>query len=304
MVVALIGPSDDRELQTVATELDARDTEWVVWDVDHWPGELPLSFEIGSQIQTTVAEPVQFDSLSAVYVRRIGFDLRHADFAEELDARPYSLVNQLTEYRGLLVSVLRYLDAQGVLIVNPPQTMAVHGLKPYQLAIFADAGLPVPKTLTTNDPVAATEFVEEVNEAIYKPVAGGGHAHPVTASDLSDDRLDRLGNAPVQFQQRLDGTNYRVFVVDGNVVAAARILSDNLDYRTGPHEVEATEPPAPVAAAAVRAADCLGLEFSGVDVIVLDDDFRILEANPSPMFAAFDEQAETDVAGHLAEFLG
>lgn len=303
MTVALIGPSDDQDLRAVATELNARDTEWIVWDADHWPGAVPLSFEIGTQIQTTVAEPVQPDSLSAVYLRRIGFDLRNDEFAAELDARPYSLVNQLTEYRGLIVSVLRYLNAEGVPVVNPPQTMAIHGMKPYQLAVFADAGLPVPKTLTTNDPTTVEAFVEDVGEAIYKPVSGGGHAYPVTASDLSPDRLDRLVNAPVQFQQRLDGTNHRLFVVDNEVVAAARILSDNLDYRMGSHEVEATDPPDPVADAAIRAADCLGLDFSGVDIIVMDDEFRILEANPSPMFAAFDERAGTDVTGHLASFL-
>ncbi|UPM45103.1 ATP-grasp domain-containing protein [Halocatena salina] len=303
MTVALIGPSEDRELRAVATELDARGTEWAVWDTDHWPGEVPLSFDVASGIRTTVSEPIQPDSLSAVYVRRIGFDLRNSDFADELDTRPYSLVNQLTEYRGLLGSVLRYLDDRGIPIVNAPQTMAVHRLKPYQLARFADAGLPVPKTLTTNDPTAAMEFVEEVDEVIYKPVAGGGHARIVTAEDLEPDRLERLSNAPVQFQRRLDGTNYRLFVVDGDIVATAHILSDNLDYRMGPHEVETIDPPAPVAAAASRAADCLGLAFAGVDIIVTEDSFRILEANPSPMFATFDERAGTNVAGHLAEFL-
>jgi glutathione synthase/RimK-type ligase-like ATP-grasp enzyme len=303
MVVALVGPSDDRQVRAVAAALDARDTDWVVWDSDQWPGETPLSFEIASGIQATVGTPVVPDELSAVYFRRIGFDPRGPAFEDTLSDRPYSLVNQLREYRGLLISVLQYLKTSGVPVVNPPRAMSMHSMKPYQLAVFADADLPVPETLTTNDPDEVASFVDRVGEAIYKPVAGGGHARLVTPADLSADRLDRLANAPVQFQKRLDGTNYRVFVVDGEAVATARIHSEELDYRTGEHTVEAADPNAPIEQCAVRAADCLGLDFSGVDFVVGDDGFGVLEANPSPMFVGFDEQAGTDVAGHLASYL-
>lgn len=303
MTVALVGAADDRQVRAVATELDARDTEWVVWNADQWPGETPLSFEIAAGIRPTVEEPVAIEELSSVYFRRVGFDPRGPEFDGDLAARPYSLVNQLREYRGLILSILQYLETRGVPVVNSPQTMAIHTMKPYQLALFADADLPVPETLTTNDPTEVSGFVDRVGEVIYKPVAGGGHAHLVTPTDLSPDRLERIANAPVQFQERLEGTNYRVFVVDGEVVATARILSDELDYRTGPHEVEATDAPASVEDAAVRAVECLDLDFSGVDFVVGDDSFGLLEANPSPMFATFDELAGTNVAGHLASFL-
>jgi glutathione synthase/RimK-type ligase-like ATP-grasp enzyme len=303
MVVALVGSTDDRQINAVATALDARNTEWVIWDSDQWPGERPLSFEITAETRTTVGDPVVLDELTAVYFRRIGFDPRGPEFEDVLEDRPYSLVNQLREYRGLMMSVLQYLDTSGVLVVNPPHAMSIHSMKPYQLAVFSDADLSVPETLTTNDPDEVAAFVDRVGETIYKPVAGGGHARSVTPSDLSSDRLEQLANAPVQFQERLDGTNYRVFVVNGEAVATARIHSEELDYRAGDHTVEVADPPAPIEHAAVRAADCLSLAFSGVDFVVGDDGFGILEANPSPMFAGFDEQAGTNVAEHLASFL-
>jgi glutathione synthase/RimK-type ligase-like ATP-grasp enzyme len=303
MTVALVGSSDDRQINAVATALDTRNTEWVIWDSDQWPGERPLSFEITSGTRTTVGDPVVLDELSAVYFRRIGFDPRGPEFEDALEDRPYSLVNQLREYRGLMMSVLQYLDTNGVPVVNPPNAMSIHSMKPYQLAVFSDADLSVPETLTTNNPDEVAAFVDRVGETIYKPVAGGGHARSVMPSDLSSDRLEQLANAPVQFQERLDGTNYRVFVVNGEAVATARIHSEELDYRVGDHTVEATDPPAPIEHAAVQAVDCLGLAFSGVDFVVGDDGFGILEANPSPMFAGFDEQAGTNVAGHLASFL-
>ena len=303
MVVALLGTEDDPQIRSVGDALDARGTEWELWDSGDWPGESPVSLSVASGTETVVGEAVDAERLTAVYLRRIGLDPRGPEFEGELEERPYSLVNQLREYRGLVTSVLSHLEDRGVPVVNPASTQSVHGLKPYQLAAFDDAGLPVPETLATNDPDAAATFVERVGEAVYKPVGGGGHARSITPAELDPGRLDRLANAPVQFQERLDGENYRLFVVDGDVVETGRIRSDELDYRLGEHEVETATLPSTVERAAVRAADVLDLPFSGVDVIARDDEFAVLEANPSPMFAAFDRRAGTDVAGHLAAFL-
>lgn len=303
MVVALLGPREDPQVTTVADALDERGTEWEVWDADGWPGAAPLSLTVSSGTATVVEEPVDVDRVTSVYLRRISLDPRGPGFENELESRPYSLVNQLREYRGLLTSILTHLDRRGVPVVNPPETQSVHGCKPSQLAAFEAADLPVPETVATNDPDAATAFVERVGDAVYKPVGGGGHARSITPEDLDPRRLDRLSNAPVLFQERLDGADYRLFVVDGDVVATGQIRSDELDYRLGDHEVAAATLSDEIERAAVRAADVLDLRFAGVDVVAGDDGFGVLEANPSPMFAAFDRQAGTDVAGHLAAHL-
>lgn len=303
MTVALLGGTEDAQVRAVGRALDDRAVDWTVWDAEQWPGSTPLSHSVGAEPRVSLDGPVDLESIRAVYFRRVGFDPRGPEFDGDLEERPYSLINQLREYRGLVMSVLNDVARRGVPVVNPPEAMSVHGLKPYQCATFDDAGLPVPETLTTNDPARVESFVERVGEAIYKPVAGGGHARAVTPSTLSAERLERLENAPVQFQERLSGTNYRLFVVDGEVVATGRIESDELDYRLGEHEVEAATVPDRVEHAAVRAAETLGLPFSGVDVVFDGDEFGLLEANPSPMFAAFDERAGTGVADRLAEYL-
>lgn len=303
MTVALLGGENDPQIRAVGRELDALDQPWEIWNAENWPGESPLAVEVDGGTSLTVTEELSPSAVDAVYLRRISFDPRGPEFEGELEERPYSLVNQLREYRGLVLSALRYLDTAGVPIVNPPETLGLHGLKPYQTALFEDAGLPVPATLATNDPDRVATFHDRVDEVVYKPVGGGGHARLLTETELTGDRLDRLANAPVQFQERLSGTNHRLFVVDGEVVATGRIESDELDYRLGEHDVTAADLAADIEDAAVRAADVLGLRFAGVDVVVDDDSFGVLEANPSPMFATFDELAGTDVAGQLAASL-
>ena len=66
---------------------------------------------------------------------------------------------------------------------------------------------------------------------VYKPLAGGGRCRRLTDADLSAERLSRLAAAPVLFQAEVPGTNIRVYVVGGAVVAAYQIVSDELDYR-------------------------------------------------------------------------
>lgn len=303
MTVALLGAPDDPQVRSVRRALDERGAESVVWDADQWPGDAPLSLAVADGTSVTVGDEVAVGELTAVYLRRMALDPRGPEFEGEFEERPYSLLNQLKEYRGVLGSVLRHLEASGVRLVNPPAASRLHSLKPYQMAAFEDADVPVPETLATNDPDEVRAFVDRVGEVVYKPVAGGGHARRLTAEDCTDERLSRLENAPVQFQELLDGANYRLYVVDGEVVATGRIDSPELDYRLGEHEVVAGSVSGPVERAAVRAASLLDLPFAGVDVVVTDDGFGVLEANPSPMFAAFDERAGTDVAGHLAAHL-
>lgn len=105
MTIAILGPETDRQVRRVTAELDDRGAETVVWNPEQWPGSTPLSFGVGSDMQITMnGDPVDREELSAVYHRRIGMDPRDAAFQEQLETRPYSLMNQIREYRGLLVS--------------------------------------------------------------------------------------------------------------------------------------------------------------------------------------------------------
>lgn len=304
MTVAILGDTSDEQVTAVMDGLSDLGVELTVWNPDEWPGKTPLSFAQRADGQRIVMDaPVDPAEIDAVYLRRLDLDPRAGEMGEQFEQRPNAVLNQIREYQGLVKSILRTLEARGVPVVNPESASRLHSQKPYQLSMFADAGVPVPETLCTNDPEAAAEFVRAVDDAIFKPIGGGGHARPIDASELHADRLSKLANSPVQFQERLDGDTLRLFVVGGEVVACGRIESDALDYRDSEHRIDSHEPSAAVADAAVTAAETLGLRFSGVDVIVDDDGFGVLEANPSPMFAEFDRRAGTDVATHLVQYL-
>lgn len=308
MSVILIGPESDPQIDVVTRELESRGVETALWNTAAWPGETSATIrQTAAETRVTIDdEPMSTANYHTIYIRQLGLDPRYPEFESDFEARPLSVINQLREYRGLLMSAVKYLRDGGVRVINPPEVLGIHGLKPWQLSRLADAGVPVPETLSTNDPADVRAFADRVDDVIYKPISGGGHAHSLEGDDLGEERLSRLANSPVQFQERVDGDDVRVFVVDGEVVAAGRIVSDALDYRSERHDVEriplADLDPA-IERAAIEAADRLGLAFTGIDVVDARDRFVVLEANPSPMFATFDELAGTTVASELASFL-
>jgi hypothetical protein len=161
----------------------------------------------------------------------------------------------------------------------------------------------VPATRWTNDPQAVGAFAADARVA-YKPVAGGAATRELEADDLAPSRLQQLSHAPVTFQRLLPGEDVRVYVLDGEVIAAIRIVSRALDFRGNEERCLSIELPAAVRRQCVRAAEVIGLRFTGMDLKRdASGSLRFLELNSSPMFLGFDARAGTDIAGCLASRL-
>ena len=140
---------------------------------------------------------------------------------------------------------------------------------------------------------------------VYKPLAGGGRCRRLTDADLSAERLGRLAAAPVLFQAEVPGTNIRVYVVGGAVVAAYEIVSDELDYRGAEAVVRPVRLAPAEADACRRAAAACDMAFTGLDLRRRPDGgFAVLECNPSPMFAGIQRHTGAEpVSDALAELL-
>ncbi|MGQ0779407.1 MAG: ATP-grasp domain-containing protein [Pseudonocardiales bacterium] len=196
------------------------------------------------------------------------------------------------ERRSFLFSFVGALQRGGAFFVNSPATFGQHFLKLEQLQMLRDAAVPVPRTLTTNDPAAVVDFAQSVGGPIvYKPVSGGALCRRVAAEDLRPERLGLLANAPVLFQEEIPGRNLRVYVVADRVVANYEIVSDELDYRGAETAVLPAALSDEEQDACLRATKACGLVFTGIDIRRRPDGtFVLLECNPSPMFAGIERR--------------
>lgn len=302
--IVVVGSLTDDHARAVHDGLRARGHEPFVLDAQRFPEDLPIS--LGHTSDEVVIAGRRIGRPAAAYVRSLysspaGFGV--ADDVDEAMQEDWRRTLMAFRERSTLLSavVLRW-ERAGTAMYNPVSTGG-NITKPYQLALLQAAGLPVPATLWSNDPEAVKRFCGE-REAIYKPVAGGAATRKVEASDLVDARLARLGAAPVCFQELLPGEDLRVYVIDGKVICAMRIVTDAIDFRQHEQRIEPITLDEQLARQCVRAAEVIGLRYTGMDLKGdREGGYKILELNPSAMFLGFERRAGVDILGPLCDAL-
>lgn len=207
------------------------------------------------------------------------------------------------ERHALLHSTLRGLELDGRLFVNPLSRFEWHFFKLHQAAALSRAGILVPASLGTDDPRAARNFAEMYNAVAAKPLGGGALVERLTEVDFTDERLAALAFAPVLLQEYVDGDEYRVYVLDGDPIAAFSIPTAGVaDARERIDEAAYCALTPVVAEVAARAATALELVFTAVDIRVAPDGRAVvLECNPTPALGFHDKKGI--VLDKLARFL-
>ncbi len=299
-VIVIGGAEDEHAVRVVAAVGDAG-ARVLLLDFAPYPAVLPLA--IGGD-GAPLWRGRDLRAAGAAYVRSIPMRLPFFDLAQQARAGAAAGEELVREWearygaererQSFLAAFVLALERAGLAFANPTATLDQHFVKLDQLAILRAAGLPVPRTLATNDPDAVRRFVAEVGgRAIVKPLAGGALCRRVEPADLAGgERTLALVGSGALFQEEAPGENVRVYVVGGRAVAAYAIESGGaIDYRGAETAIRPLDPiPERLAAACVRAAAACGMAFTGVDVRYAGEArFAVLECNPSPMFAGIEK---------------
>lgn len=155
------------------------------------------------------------------------------------------------------------------------------------LGLAVKHGLRVPETLVAS---------RSPSECVAKPLQGGGHAVMVSGDASSPD-------GPAFFQERIDGPEIRVFVVDGQAIAFS-VESPSLDYRVHQDaKVAEAKVPCGLAEKLSGLTKELGLRFAAADFKVNEEGPCFLEINSHPMFSAFDAVCGRKVSSMVAKLL-
>jgi glutathione synthase/RimK-type ligase-like ATP-grasp enzyme len=300
--VLIIGSREDAHVTAVVKRLGELGVEAFVVDTRAFPAATRISL-------TEALDGITVDGRfigrpAAVYLRNLqahplAFGL---DVAEDMEADWRTTLIAFREKATLLTGLLSRWEALGVPLYNPP-SVDWRNAKPVQLSLLREAGLPVPASLWTNDAEAVRRFATGRRVA-YKPVAGGAATLELSAEDLTPERLAMLAAAPVTFQELLPGEDLRVYVLEGELIAALRITSSALDFRQHEESIERITLPPEVARQCLRAAEVCGLRWTGMDLKRAGDGtLKFLELNASAMFLGFDARAGTDILDRLARTL-
>jgi len=213
------------------------------------------------------------------------------------------------------LAVLRQFEMQGVFPLNESVAIGRARDKLRALQLLAREGIGLPVTAFAHGPRKAEDVIKEVGGApvIIKLLEGtqgiGVILAETDASAQSIIEAFSAANIDIMVQEYIKearGSDIRAFVVGGDVVAAILRTGRKGDFRANLHRggnavpVELTDQERTTAS---RAAEIMGLNVCGVDMLRSERGPVVMEVNSSPGLRGIERATDVDVASLIIEFL-
>ncbi|HEX6085162.1 MAG TPA: hypothetical protein VF266_11590 [Thermoanaerobaculia bacterium] len=244
------------------------------------------------------------DHVAAFFVRQTYvplFDLIHRR-AEAVDPVGWMIETaRMQNSAAFFHAFFDFFEKRGCFLANP--LSAGERMKHKQGEAAEACGWRVPKTFITNSPADALAAAAE-GEWIIKPPAGGMLARKIDASVV---RAFAAIDCPIAVQEYIAGEDIRVYVIDGEVIAAARIVTGELDYRRDPdfmNRMHAIELPPDVREKTSAVFARHRLVCGSMDLrLTPDGEFVFLEVNSAGSFLELQKALGIKISERLADLL-
>jgi RimK family alpha-L-glutamate ligase len=209
------------------------------------------------------------------------------------------------------VDALHALVARGVTCVNGPRAIERTIDKFLASALLARAGVPTPRTIACERPEDALDaFAELGGDVIVKPLFGsmGAGMTRVDDADVAYRVFHALAleRAVYYLQEALPhaGRDLRAFVVGGRVLAAVERVGPGWRKNVARGaQARVTALSAEQERLCLDAAEALGVDYAGVDLLHADGRDAVLELNGIPGWRGLQEATGADVAEALVAHL-
>lgn len=223
------------------------------------------------------------------------------------------------EVRDLIDGLCFFLENKFWL--NHPRAINKARLKPYQLHLAREIGLPLPETIITNDPAAARSFCLE-EPSIFKPITVphleyGETFYSVETTLMTDELIESLHlikSQPAIFQRCINKRyEFRVTCVGNQLFVARQELtnmssSGTVDWRslqdTDASRYTISELPSNLEAKVRELMRALDLGFAAMDFAVdHDGKYFFLEANPNGQWLGYTDEIGLPAAAAISSYL-
>ncbi|GAA2334608.1 ATP-grasp ribosomal peptide maturase [Streptomyces cuspidosporus] len=294
MTVLVLTRPTDATADLVIAELNERSVPVCRLD----PGDFPEALMVAARIDSDRTSwssvlrgqhrDVSLADVQSVYYRRPGTPRLHPEMPEE-DAR-WAQAEAQAGFGGLLYSL-------PCLWVNHPHRNRWASYPPVALAAAVRSGLSVPRTLITNDPGEAREFISALpgQVAAYKAL---GTTHPSDRNDrpqalwttqVRSDEIDAsVARTAHQFQEwvdkayevRLTAVAEQLFAAEIHAGSSASRIDFRADYDSLTYKP--CQVPEPTAAGVRTLMATFGLRYVALDFLVNPEGrWYLIDVNPN-----------------------
>jgi ribosomal protein S6--L-glutamate ligase len=238
----------------------------------------------------------------------------------------YYRQNELSDYDAVLprigasityfgTAVVRQFQEMGVFCANTAHGIANSRDKLRSLQILSRHQIGIPRTTFVRDRKDVIPAIERVGGApvVIKLIEGTQGIGVLLAESMkaAESIIELLQsqkqNVLIQkFVAESKGKDIRAFVVGDRVVAAMRRVAQGQEFRSNVHRggvAEAVELDEKYRETAVRAAQILGLQVAGVDMLEGKNGPQIMEVNSSPGLEGIESATGLDVAGAVIDYI-
>lgn len=230
----------------------------------------------------------------------------------EIDAIIPRIAPSLTKYG---TAIVRQFEMRGVFTTasSIAITRSRDKLRSYQL--MAQAGIGIPKTVFARETADFDDVIEKVGGVpVIIKVARGTHGNGVVLAEtrkaaqavMQAFYVEGVSFLVQEYIEESAGTDIRVLVVGGRVVASAKRQNLDEDFRSNIHQGGIGKPvrlTPEEEKAAVKAAKSMGLPICGVDMLRSNQGPLVLEVNSSASLKTPELITKRNVAGKVIDYI-
>ena len=313
MVVCITHSDDYYTIDIVQRQLEKRGVPFFRFNSDEFAVQYRMDYSLQQYCLSAGGETITDTQISGVWFRKL-WDLK---VPEELDpAYRAVFTKEYQTFRQLFFNAL-----QKVPWMNPMQAdHFVSSDKLLQLRAAHAAGLHIPASIFTNDPVAIREFFKRCNNdvvmklhnALSRSMKGDGLFFPTTRLTAADlEHLELLTYCPMIFQEYIPKAyELRVTYVDGEFFTGKiphATENTPTDWRTMTSATlhwQHYELPLPIQQKIGKLMKSLGLFFGAIDIIRhTNGNYIFLEVNPQGEWGMLQKYLDYPIGETIADKL-
>jgi ribosomal protein S6--L-glutamate ligase len=181
-------------------------------------------------------------------------------------------------------------------VVNTPEAIATCASKVLTTALLVRENIRTPETFFSVNRRDAAVFIKSQGKVVYKPVYGfdGNGVRLITTEDQLED-------GPYYLQEYIpNDRDFRVFVIGDKAVGAIERRSDHLTHNI--HQggtAKAVPVDLEMAMIAIAATEAVNADYAGVDLLLDQDGYTVLEVNGTPNWHGMTAPIPVLIADHL-----
>lgn len=251
-----------------------------------------LAARVGTKPQVSAGDVDFLGDLDALIVRPIG-----RGSLEEIIFR---------------MDLLHRLERLGAYIINPPHAIERAVDKFYALSLLEEAGLAVPRTIVTESADRALKAFYELNcDVVLKPLFG---SRGIGSARISDPNIAERIFRALDFHHSVfyiqefiphGSSDIRAFTVGNRVLAAMRRIAEeswktNVSLGAKPVSIRLCNE---LEEFAVKAAETIGCEVAGVDILEGAESPFAIEVNSQPGWRGLQSVTHANIAVEIVSFV-